>query len=132
MLRMKDSVVQFVPRSFDTETHKPENAVVNPADDSTSKKTIVDGINEIAKKTGGTESYITQMSNNMYGFTQTVNSLANASSELGPESDGNMAAIDSIAEQCAIIRKCSARIAALTDRLNNTVSSINSLSWNNG
>jgi len=91
-------------------------------------KTIIDNISITSKRSGDTDSRITEISKEIKGFAETMTSLINTFNELSAESQDITVSLDSLRDQSAAVRTGYTEMLAMTDKLRNAMQELTVLS----
>jgi iron only hydrogenase large subunit-like protein/uncharacterized coiled-coil DUF342 family protein len=108
-----------------------ESTRENSRNISQTLKNIIDGISVTSKRSGDTDSRITEMSRAIKGFAETMTGLINAFNELSAESTEIIAALESLKNQSASGKTVYADIMNMTDSLRDAMVELGSLSKGN-
>jgi len=101
-----------------------ESTRENSRNISLTLKNIIDGITITSKRSGDTDSRITEMSGEIKGFAQTMNDLIRTFSELTQESNEIINALDRLKNQSSTVKTNYAGILSKTDKLRNSLNEL--------
>jgi iron only hydrogenase large subunit-like protein/uncharacterized membrane-anchored protein YhcB (DUF1043 family) len=110
--------------------HLSETTRENSLNISKTLKTIIENITVTSKRSGDTDSRITEMSKQIKGFAETMTELINTLNELSAESRDITSALDSLRDQSATVRTSYTEMIAMTDNLRDAMQELAELSQN--
>ncbi|MDR2942907.1 MAG: methyl-accepting chemotaxis protein [Treponema sp.] len=93
-------------------------------------KTIIDNISITSKRSGDTDSRITEMSKEIKGFAETMTGLINTFNELSAESYDITTSLGSLRDQSAAVRTSYSEMLTMTDKLRDAMHELTALSQN--
>jgi ABC-type transporter Mla subunit MlaD len=105
-----------------------ESTRENSRNISQTLKNIIDGIATTSRRSDETNGRINEMSREIDGFAETMNSLIDTFNELSAESSEIIAALDSLREQSSSVKTGYAQMLTMTDKLQEAMHELSSLS----
>jgi len=91
-------------------------------------KTIIDNITITSKRSGDTDSRITDMSKQIKGFAETMTGLINTLNDLSTESNEITTSLNSLRDQSAAVRTSYTEMLEMTEKLRNAMQELSTLS----